>query len=141
MSAGRADRRPGGVTALGLFFLFGVLMSGLSAVSLLTPGGVLEPIWLIKPQARVGFASLGGWAPVLLIVVCAVCAGSAYGFFTGKRWGYRLGVALLVANGIGDLGNAVFGTEPAAWIGVPIVALLLVYLSSRRVKTWFHAAA
>jgi hypothetical protein len=133
--------RPPGVTALGYFFVFGTLASGLSVISLLTPGGPLEPMWRLNPHGREVFSHLGAWAPLLLSVVCLACASSAYGFFAGKRWGYRLGIALLLINLTGDLVNAALGIEPRALIGVPIVALLLWYLLSGRVKSYFSITA
>jgi hypothetical protein len=132
-----SPRRPPGVTALAGLFAFGTLASGLSVVSLLNPGGSLEPMWRLNPRAHEAFSHMGIWAPLLLGSVCLACAASAYGFFTGRRWGYRLGVTLLLVNLAGDLVNGALGIEPRAVIGVPIVALLLWYLSSRRVKTFF----
>jgi hypothetical protein len=129
--------RPFGVTALGLFFSFGVLASGLSWVSLLTPGGLLDPIWRLNPRAHEAFSHMGTWALLVLGVVCVACAASAFGFFTGRGWGYRLGVALLVLNLAGDLSSAALGIELRAWVGVPIVALILWYLSTRTVRTYF----
>lgn len=132
-----APQRPPGVTALAYLFAFGVLASGLSAVSLLDAGGPLEPMWRLNPRGHEVFSKMGVWAPLLLGVVCLACAASAYGFFKGTRWGFRLGVALLVVNLTGDLINAALGIEPRAAIGVPIVALLLWYLSSRKVRAFF----
>lgn len=137
MPAPETARRPRGITALAALFAFGTLASGLSAVSLLTPGGPLEPIWGLNPRAREAFAGLGIRAPLLLAAVCLACAAAAYGFFAGRLWGYRLGIALLLVNLAGDLVNAALGIEPGAAIGVPIVALLLWYLSSSRVRAFF----
>jgi hypothetical protein len=133
--------RPFGITALSALFAFGALASGLSAVSLLTPGGPLEPIWRLKPRAHEAFAGAGTWAPLLLGAVCLACAAAAYGFFTGRLWGYRLGITLLVVNLAGDLINAGLGIEPRAVVGLPVVALLLWYLSSSRVRTFFRSTA
>ncbi|MEO5625015.1 MAG: hypothetical protein ABIQ70_03270 [Dokdonella sp.] len=133
-------RRPAGVTALGLFFIFGTLMSGLSALSLLTHAAALEPMWQVKPAAREAFSQMGLWAPVLLGAVCLACASAALGFFTGTKWGYYLGVSILLLNLAGDIVNSLIGVEPRAWVGVPIVAVLLWYLSSRKVKTFFKGA-
>jgi hypothetical protein len=132
--------RPPGITALAGLFAFGTLASGLSVVSLLSPGGLLEPMWWLNPRAHEVFSRMGVWAPLLLGTVCLACAASAYGFFTGKRWGFRLGVTLLLVNLTGDLINAALGIEPRAVVGVPIVALLLWYLSSRKVKGFFASA-
>jgi hypothetical protein len=133
--------RPVGVTALGGLFAFGTLVSGLSVVSLLTPGGPLEPMWQVNPRARAAFAGMGDWALVLLGLVCISCAAGAYGFVAGRRWGYRLGVGLLLVNLAGDVINAALGIEPRAAAGVPVVLLLLWYLSSRRVRTFFRRPA
>jgi hypothetical protein len=37
--------RPPGITALALFFVFGTVMSGLTAVMLSFPRSVIEPLW------------------------------------------------------------------------------------------------
>jgi hypothetical protein len=84
---------------------------------------------------------MGRWAPLLLGVVSLACAASAYGFFTGRRWGYRLGLVGLIVNLTGDVVNAALGIEPRAWVGVPIVALVLWYLLSRKVKDFFRGAS
>ncbi len=133
-------RRPPGVTALACLFALGTLASGLSAISLLAPGGPLEPMWRLNPRAREAFAHLGAWAPLLLAAVCLACAAAAYGLFAGRRWGLRLGVALLLVNLAGDLANAALGVEPRAVAGVPVVAVVLGYLASRRVRAFFSPA-
>jgi hypothetical protein len=48
-----------------------------------------------------------------------------------------LGVTLLVLNLAGDLANAVVGDEPRALIGVPIVGVIIWYLSSSKVRQFF----
>jgi hypothetical protein len=137
MHSARATDRPGGVTALACLFAVGVLASGLSVISLLDPNGPLEPMWILNPRARESFARMGGWAPLLLSVVCVACAACAYGFFAGKRWAYPLGVGGLIVNMTGDVVNAALGIEPRAAFGVPVVAGILWYLSSRRVRHFF----
>ena len=133
----RAPDRPAGVTALACLFAFGALASGLSVISLFTPGGALEPMWRLNPRARESFSRMGPWAFLLLGLVCLACSASAYGFFAGKRWGYRLGVAVLLFNLGGDVVNAALGIEPRAVFGVPVVALIVWYLFSRQVRGFF----
>jgi len=82
---------------------------------------------------------MGIWAPLLLGAVCIACTASTYGFFRGDSWGYRLGVAVLLVNLAGDIINSASGIEPRAVVGVPVVALLLWYLSSTRVRLFFSA--
>lgn len=134
-------QRPPGVTALAYFFLFGTLASGLSFVSLLNPGGPLAPMWRLNLRAHESLSHIGAWAPLLMGTVCLACAASAFGFFAGRRWGYRLGIALLLLNLNGDLINAALGIELRALVGLPIVALLLWYLSSLKVRAFFSPAA
>ena len=133
----RSEKRPIGITALSVFFLFGALASFLSFVSLLFPGSFLEPMWRLNPRAREGFTNIGAWAIVLMCVVCIACALAAAGLWRGTRWGYWLAVALLAVNLLGDIVNVVLGTEPRAAVGIPIVIVILVFLMGKRVKQFF----
>src|SRR5215469_5736944 len=100
-------RRPVGIVVVTGFFALATVISLTAAISLLTPGGVLEPMWRINPSARAGFESLGGWAPALLLSVSAACGCSVAGLWRGARWGWRLAVAVLAVNLAGDAINAV----------------------------------
>jgi len=133
--------RPIGLTALSIFFLFGACASFLSFVSLFWPGSFLEPMWRLNPRARVAFGGMGMWAVVLMGAVCAACVTAAVGLWRGARWGYRLAFALLAINLLGDITNAVTGTEPRAALGIPIALALLAYLLSRRVRRFFARSA
>lgn len=133
----KSEIRPIGITALSIFFLFGATASFIAFVSLLFPGSFLEPMWRLNPRAREGFASIGAWAVVLMCAVCIACALTAAGLWRGARWGYRLAVALLAINLLGDVVNAVLGTEPRAVIGIPVVVAIFTYLMSSRVRRFF----
>ncbi len=130
-------KRPLGVTALSLFFLAGAAITATAALALLNPGSPLEPIWKLNPHVHEGFLAFGGWAIALLAIVSPACLCAGIGFWHGHRWGYRLGVGLLIVNLISDVVNFVTGVEPRAAIGVPIVAVLLVYLFSAEVGRFF----
>jgi len=136
-SDARSARRPYAVTGLSLFFAFGAGISALSLVALLWPGGVLEPIWQLNPRAREHFTNMGSWALLLMGVVSLLCALTAIGLWSGRRYGFILGLAMLAVSLIGDLTNAVLGVEPRAWVGVPIAALLIAALSSRGSRAYF----
>ncbi len=114
-------------------------MSGASFVALLFPGGFLEPMWRLNPRARESFAIMGVWALVLMAVVSIACVSATVGLWRGRRWGYLLAIALLTFSLLGDLANALLGIEPRAWLGVPIAALMLAYLVTRRVREFFEA--
>ena len=133
----KSEKRPLGVTALSLFFLFGAAASFLSFVSLLFPGSFLEPMWRLNPRAREGFAGMGVWAIILMCAVCVACLTASKGLWRGERWGYRVAVALLCINLLGDITNVVLGIEPSAAVGIPIVLAILAYLGRKRTRGFF----
>jgi hypothetical protein len=133
-----AATRPPGITALAIFFGLGAIISMMACVSLLAPGSALEPMWRLNPRARQAFQRVDPAGPLLLGVVSAACASAAGGLWGGKPWGYRVAVALLVVNLLGDIANVLLGVEPRAIVGVPIVAALLVFLASARVRSYFQ---
>jgi uncharacterized membrane protein (DUF2068 family) len=133
-----SKNRPGGVTALSIFFLAGALISLTASISLLFPNSFLLPIWRLNPRAQVAFASIGWWAIVLMLLVCVACLVAGIGLWRGARWGHRVAVAMIAINLIADIVNTVLGTEPRAIIGVPIAALILWYLLSKRVRGFFR---
>ena len=130
--------RPFGVIALIVLFAIGTCASFLSAVSLLVPGSLLEPIWHLNPNARAGFSRIGSWAIVLMIAVCIACIFTAVGLWRGRRWGYWLAVVMLAINLGGSVVNVVTGTEPKAVIGIPIVGAILAYLLRKRTRYHFN---
>src|SRR5437763_6899933 len=137
----KSQSRPFGITALSIFLILGAAISFTVFISLLFPGSFLEPMWRLNPRAREAFASVGAWAVVLMCAVCLSCALAAVGLWRGARWGYRLALALLVINLLGDIANVILGTEPGAIAGVPIVIAILTYLMSRRVRRFFSREA
>lgn len=116
-------------------------MSGAAAVALLTPGGSLEPMWRLNPQAREALQSLGRWAVALMGSVSLACALTAAGLWIGARWGQRLALTLLAVNLVGDVGNAVVRRDLRTLLGVPIAAGLIAYLVSRRVRAYIESSA
>jgi hypothetical protein len=133
-----SKNRPGGISALGIFFAVGAVISCTSAVALLFPGSFLEPLWRLNPRAREAFGGMGTWAVVLMLTVSLACAFASRGLWHARRWGYRLAVGILVVNLIGDVTNVILGTEPRAAVGVPIVAAILWFLRSERVRSFFR---
>jgi hypothetical protein len=132
-----APERPALITVLSLFFASGSLISAAAGVSLISPGGLFEPMWRLNPRARIALAGMGVAAPLLLAVVSVACAGAAFGLWHGRRWGYRLAIGLLAVNLTGDLINTILGTEPRAAVGIPIVAAILALLATGRVRQYF----
>ena len=125
------------MVALTLLFAAGSIMSALALLTLLTPGGALEAMWRVNPRAHEQLQSTGPWAWVLMAVVSLCCFVATVGLWTGRRFGYVLGVALLAISLIGALANAVVGGERRAWLGVPIAGILLLALIRPKARTFF----
>jgi hypothetical protein len=138
VSEGSAER-PWGVAALGIFFGLGAGAGFVACVSLVTPGGLLEPMWRLNPRAQEALERAGPAGPTLMSLVSVACGYAAVGLWSGKPWGYRSAVALLIVNLLGDIVNVFFGMEPRAIVGIPIVAALLAFLATRHVRSYFGA--
>jgi len=132
-----AQRRPPGVTAISLFFVFGATMSGLSTVLLSFPGTPLDWLWRLNPRAHQGFSALHGWAVLLMAVVCIACLTASLGLWRRQHWGLWTAVTILGLNLVGDTVNAIVEHDPRALIGIPAAGWMIAYLlTRRRVFTW-----
>ncbi|MFL5541450.1 MAG: hypothetical protein ACJ8J0_20860 [Longimicrobiaceae bacterium] len=131
-------QRSFGLDALGAFFAFGAGASGLAAVTLLWPGGPLDVTWRVNPDGHAALQRAGGWAVLLMLVVCAVCAATARGVWARRPWGRTLAIAVLALNLLSDLANAVVLGDLRTLIGVPIGALLIAYLLAPRTRAVFR---
>jgi hypothetical protein len=133
-------RRSLGLDALVAFFAFGACASGLSVVTLLWSGGALDMVWRVNPDGHAALQRAGGWAVLLMLAVCAVCAATARGLWARRPWGRTLAVAMLGVNLLSDLANAVVRGDLRTLIGIPIAALLIAYLLAPRTRARFERA-
>jgi len=101
-------------------------------LALAFPGGFLEPIWQLKPEARVEFQKIGSVSVALMAVVGAVCALVAVGLVRNAEWGRRLAIGVLAANLIGDSLNALLRHDAKTLIGLPIGGLMILYLVKKK---------
>ena len=76
------------------------------------PRGFLEPIWRLKPEARVEFQKIGGASVVLMAVVGAACGLAAVGLARNAEWGRRVAIGVLAVNLAGDSLNALLRHDP-----------------------------
>jgi len=140
-AAASEGRRSRGITALGAFCAFGALMASLSIVSLLDPGGALEPMWRINPTAHEGFRRMGPWALVLLFGVASMCLVTGWGLWMRAPWGRRLAILCIGGNAIGDATTAWLRGDPRTLIGVPLAIAIVAYLCSAGVRSEFDRRA
>jgi hypothetical protein len=128
----QSRRHPLGVLLLILFFAAGAAICSLVMLALAFPGGILEPIWKLRPDARIEFQDLGHWAIVLMAAVGAACGLAAFGLARGAEWGRRIAIGVLTVNLVGDMFNVVFRGDMRTLIGLPIGGLILWYLMRLR---------
>src|SRR6266480_4701921 len=122
------ERLPLGIKLLSIFFALGAVICLITIAGLLFPGGALEPIWRLNPDAHVQFQKIGRLSILLMFVVGSACALAAIGLATRARWGRQLALAILVVNLIGDLLNAFVRHDLRTLIGLPIGGAMIAYL-------------
>lgn len=116
-----------------IFFAAGALICLVTMLALAFPGGLLEPIWRLKPERRLQFQEIGGGASIaLMAVVGAACGLAAVGLARNAEWGRLLAIAVLTVNLIGDSLNALLRHDPKTLIGVPIGGLMILYLVKKK---------
>ena len=128
-----------GIRLLAVFFSFGAAMCLLTIAGLLFPGGFLEPMWRLNPDAHAAFQSLGRWSILLMTIVGTACASAAIGLARRKHWGWHVAIVVLAINLLGDTINAIARHDLRTLIGLPIGGALILYLTSKRVREFFDA--
>jgi uncharacterized membrane protein (UPF0136 family) len=108
------------------------LICSLVMLALAFPGGFLDVIWRLRPDARTELDEIGIWAVVLMAAVGAACGLAAFGLARGAEWGRRLAVAVLTVNLVGDVLNAIFRHDVRTLIGLPIGGLMIWYLTKKK---------
>ena len=114
---------------LALFFAFGACMCALIIWLLLFPGGALDSLWRLNPEAHAVFQRIGGLSILLMAIVGVACAFAAIGLARNAKWGRWLGILILATNLVGDLTNAFVRHDLRTLIGVPIAAAMIFYLA------------
>jgi len=110
------------------FFAFGAMMCALTVGLLLFPGGALDSLWRVNPDARLMFQSLGNWSFVLMLTVGTACLVTAVGLWRSAFWATPLAIAILSINIMGDVANAVVRHDYRALIGLPVGAGMIFVL-------------
>jgi hypothetical protein len=113
-----------------VFFAAGALVCLVTTLSLAFPQSALQPIWQLKPEARVQFQQLGVARSIALMTfVGLACGAASVGLARGREWGRRLALAILIVNVVGDSLNAFLRHDLKTLIGLPIAGLMVWYLA------------
>ena len=126
-----------GVTAFGVFLLFGAGMALLAATTLLFSGTPLDRVWSLNPRAYRELAPFGKMAGVGFALLAATLALAAVGWFRRRSWGWRLAVALIAGQVLGNSVNFFQGRVAEGAVGITIAGAILVYLLRKPIRILF----
>ena len=122
------ERAPLGIKLISAFFALGAAICLVTIVALLFPGGALEPIWRLNPDAHAAFQKIGRSSILLMLVVSSACALASVGLARRAQWGHRLALGILSVNLAGDLLNAFVRHDLRTLVGLPIGGAMIAYL-------------
>ena len=122
---------------MGIFLFFGAAMASLAAITLLWRGTPLDRVWSLNPTAYAQLAPLGRIVGILFLALSAVLITAGIGWFRHRLWGWRLAVAIIGAQALGDVVNCVRGDWLRGGTGVVIAGALLLFLLQPRVRDGF----
>ena len=128
---------PRGVTAFGVFLIFGTTMALLAATTLLFPDTWLDGAWKLNPRAHRDLVPFGKIAGFGFALLAAALALAALGWFRRRLWGWRLAVALIATQVLGNLVNLFRGRILERAVGITIATALLAYLLTEPVRVLF----
>jgi hypothetical protein len=130
-------RKARGFTAIGIFLFFGAVMAGFAAITLLWPGSPLDRLWVLNPIAYKRLAPLGGKVGILFVLLSAALTAAGIGWFRRRLWGWRLAVAIIAIQVLGDVVNCVRGDLLRGGTGVIIAGALLLFLLQPTIRNTF----
>jgi hypothetical protein len=125
------------MTAMGIFLLFGAVMASLAGTTLVWRGTALDNMWALNPRAYKELAPFGRAVGVPFLLLSLALAVASIGWFKYRLWGWRLAVAIIATQVLGDLVNAFMGDVVRGSIGFVIAVALLVYLLRPEVRAAF----
>lgn len=130
---------PRALAAVGGFLVFGACMAALAGTMLLLPGTLLDRAWILNPTAYAELALYGRTVGPLFLLLSIVLVLAAFGWFRRRIWGWRLTVAIIATQMLGDLLNCMRGDYVRGGTGLVIASALMLYLRSARVRASFAA--
>ncbi len=136
------ENRPKGVFIIAVIAFLLAAVALIVAVSLLFPGTPLDAIWSLKSSFSAAFrSSTAGIAfGFFLLVLGLIMFCSVYGLLRGLKWAWWIVLVIFAVAGTGEVVSAAQGSVSDI-PGVLIAALLLFYLTTPRVRSFFDKKA
>jgi len=122
---------------MGIFLFFGAVMASLAAITLLWRGTALDRVWDLNPTAYKQLAPLGRVVGILFLALGAALITAGIGWFRCRLWGWRLAIAIVATQVLGDVINCVSGDWLRGGTGVVIASALLLFLLQPRIRGRF----
>jgi len=126
-----------GLTAVGVFLIFGALMAFLAGTTLVWRGTILDRIWVLNAPAYARLAPFGKTVGIPFLFLSATLLLAGIGWFSRRLWAWRLAVAIIATQVLGDLANLLLGDFVRGGVGLVIAAALLFYLLRPRIRAAF----
>jgi hypothetical protein len=131
------DKSPHDITAMGVFLVFGAAMATLAGATLVWPGTSLDRIWTLNNLTHRRLAPYGRSIGIPFLLLGVTLTIAAVGWFRGRLWAWRLAVAIIALQVLGDIINSIMGDAIRGVIGFGIASALLFYLLRADVKSAF----
>jgi hypothetical protein len=97
-------------------------------------------MWALNPTAHKQLATFAHPAGILFLLLAALLALAGIGWFKHRLWGWRLAVAVIATQVLGDLVNLFKGDYLRGGVGFSIATALLFYLLRPAVRAVFNGA-
>ena len=128
---------PRGMTAIGVFLLFGATMACTAGITLVHRGTVLDRIWALNPGAYRELAPFGRTVGIPFLLVAVALAVSGLGWLKRQRWGWQLAVFIIVIQVFGDFVNVFCGHLVQGGVGIAMAGALLFYMLRPNIRAAF----
>ena len=125
------------ILAFGIFLIFAAVAASYAGVTLLLPGTFLDRAWALNPHAHQQLASFGRIIGIPFLLLAAVLAQAAWGWFRRCLWAWRLAVLIIATQLFGDSINLLTGHLLEGFLGLLIASALLLYLFRPSVRSAF----
>jgi hypothetical protein len=133
-------KMPRGITAVGVFLFFGATMASIAGTTLTWPGSFLDRLWVLNSTAHKQLATFAHPAGILFLLLAVLLALAGAGWFKHRLWGWKLAVAVIATQVLGDLVNLFKGDYWRGSVGFSIATALLFYLLRPAVRAVFDGA-
>jgi hypothetical protein len=101
------------------------------------PGTILDRAWALNPRAHAQLAPLGRSIGLAFSLLALLSLITTFGWFRRRLWAWRLCVAGIFVQSLGDFVNFFRGDHVAGALGILLATALLVWLLRPNLRSAF----